>query len=355
MIVSWYGPGATSELAVVLATGVYSDGSPPRHVSVHLLATDSVHRRETWRDDLIRAHTQHQPIIAVGLRTAPSDPGLSDQQWADITRRLAGPTLRNTLWVAVRTGVRSAVLLAHLTPSDRLLGHSAFRQLADAVERDYGLLRDHGDFAQPPLRRDPGRPAVPGRHEVRILDARLEPVDRLRRLVVLVDRIPYLDELRFTPYPAGRHPYSGTPYTLYVAVHPGGYITQLLDGDDGQGFNGEHFDLTLVDGSHRTLFGPYSSSAKFVVRCAPKVNAFPHSVLFATDGEAFHRGTANGTGGLTIPAARQALQHVAAARSATTAQVFPIRPEPSAPAKDSYPGAPAKALARHPDRPHRSR
>jgi hypothetical protein len=267
---------------------------------------------------------------AIGLRA------LTSRDWSGFARRLVNVSKwQGAPWVAVRTSTQSMVLLASTLDRPSV---SALDRVAGAIRHAYGLAAPNGAPGQadriPP---SPGQQAGPAETAqeparldaapMRILDARH---DRRARLAVLVDRMPDWAELRFTPHlivddrPWRRHP---GPDTLYVAVHPGGYVSFLLDNGDGQGFYGEPFDLRLVDGTQRTIVGPWSSRAAVVADVAPEVDVYPDDVAFHDDPGSFYDGGGGGrSGNLTRPAAQRALflaaSYPTSAQSPTLAQAF---------------------------------
>lgn len=171
---------------------------------------------------------------------------------------------------------------------------------------------------------------------MRILDAHKDRFDRLR---VLVDRVPTWSELRFRPYPILERP-PWRPSTLYMAVHPGGYVRFLLDTGDGLGYGGDSFDLALVDGTRRTVVGPWSSRSEVVAAVAPAADVYLGDVLFYNNREDFHRPEVSGRpASLTRTAAQRAL-HLAAHRAGSTqptalATAFTAHtPAPTAPNRD---------------------
>lgn len=69
-------------------------------------------------------------------------------------------------------------------------------------------------------------------------------------LYLLVDKIPTLDDMRFRE----REGY-------YFAENDGFCTFYSWRGDNGRGFGGAHFPITMADGEKRTLKGPWSSNS----------------------------------------------------------------------------------------------
>jgi hypothetical protein len=254
-------------------------------------------------------------MTALTARTEPDERALTTREWAATARLLAGWCRWGSgqTWAAIRTAPHAMTLLAdgaqHPEPDTLVVAAEAIRRIH--------RLASPGPSSTVHQRsvRGSAFPAVAA--PMRILDARY---DRWRHLRVLVDRVPHLDDLRFTPYAAPeladirirRHP---GPLTLYAAAHPGGYVTFLLDTGDGLGFNGEPFDLNLADGTSRVVVGPWSSSVEYVSRHLPAVDVFPAEFTVHEDVADFHASRDGRVLHLTRAAARQSI-HLAANASA---------------------------------------
>lgn len=130
---------------------------------------------------------------------------------------------------------------------------------------------------------------------MRILQARVEECvgsPRLRHLVVLVDALPACDELRHAAFDLGRPRPWRSPATLYVAVHPDGYVSRWLDDGTGDGLDSRPVILTMADGTHRTVVGPWTSSnavaAEHVAEVHPaEITMHTNPELFAGHGNGF--------------------------------------------------------------------
>jgi hypothetical protein len=121
-------------------------------------------------------------------------------------------------------------------------------------------------------------------------------------LVLLVDRIPSLETLRFRKLrvddPVGLP--HGRGY-LYVAEQDG-YVDFFfqLDPDHGwygQGYDGREFPIRLEDGTAETLVGPWSVSTDLVNRYLPELAA--GEVLLIDDRRRFEDGMATAAGAIT--------------------------------------------------------
>ena len=306
-----------------------------------VVATDGRWQPGDWQRDLGAAATTGRPLAALGVRAAPSDPVLPSRDWAHAARQFVRHSpWQGAPWVAVRTDVRSMVVLAE---TDHQPDPATLQRAADMIRRSLDLVGPRAALAGHAVHGGLIEPAP-----MQILDARLDLGDRL---AVLVDRIPDLAELRFTAYPVPddrpwrRHP---GPDTLYVAVHPDGYVKFLLDNGDGLGFDGEPFDLRLTDGASRTVVGPYSSSTETVAAYAPSADVYRGEVAF-TDNRRRWADNVNGgglAGHLTQAAAQQAMRLAgwpSGTHPAALAQAFdpPAGAAPAAPAPN--PGSRASA------------
>jgi hypothetical protein len=78
-------------------------------------------------------------------------------------------------------------------------------------------------------------------------------------LLLLVDHIPSREEMRWRERDG-----------LYVAEQDG-CVSQLHAGGDGRGFYGASFELTMDDGTRRTLVGPYSGAPGSVNEAFPEL------------------------------------------------------------------------------------
>jgi hypothetical protein len=124
--------------------------------------------------------------------------------------------------------------------------------------------------ARTPSNLDPNRDLAT---RMRILDARHSDIEGIPMLVVLVDRIPTLDELTFRAIDLEPDPLpQGDAATLYVGVHPDGYVTHLIDQGDGPGGNGEIVRLRMDDGTVRDVTGPYHGDDALIAWYAPELN-----------------------------------------------------------------------------------
>lgn len=127
--------------------------------------------------------------------------------------------------------------------------------------------------ARTPSAPDPTGPRRDPATGMRILDARHSDIEGILMLVVLVDRIPTLDELVFRPIDLEPDPLpQGDPATLYVGVHPDGYVTHLVDRGDGRGGTGEIVRLRMDDGTVRDVVGPYHGDDALIAWYAPELN-----------------------------------------------------------------------------------
>jgi hypothetical protein len=323
-------PSATRELIAELTHDAAAAGPPFTEQTV--VAVNGVWWPRGWQQDLRDSAVAGRPVTSIGVRTATTERELTSRDWSGIARRLAHRCRwQSAPWVAVRTSAWSMVLLASSAdrPSPQTL-----HQAAKVIAPLYGLTApssaagatDQISQTQAPSAQDLDRRTP---EPFRIIDARH---DERGSLHVLVARVPDLAELRFTPYTVAnddqlrRHP---GPDTLYVAVHPGGYVWFVLDTGDGQGFNGEPFDLTLVDGTRRTVVGPWSSRPAVAAEVAPDLDVYLGEAIVHDDAHRFRNGSGDGRMGcLTRPGAQRALE-IAAAHPAEPARAFPPLRTPS--------------------------
>lgn len=134
---------------------------------------------------------------------------------------------------------------------------------------------------------------------MRVLKAdidRAEGYHNAMRLQVLVDHIPTLDEMRFEMR-------NGLWY-----AELDGYVKYLAhSGEDKNqgGFCGDHYNITLIDGSKKVLKGPWSSRSE----CANLMGFGPCIEVSITDeAETFERGYTFYVGAITVEAASKALK-----------------------------------------------
>lgn len=111
-------------------------------------------------------------------------------------------------------------------------------------------------------------------------------------LQILVDRIPEREELRFECR-------SG----IYFAEKDG-YVEYYYYNSPGNGFGGRNYAVTMNDGSHKVLVGPWSSNSAAVMK-----EGFTHcmEVAIIDDVESFDRGYTFMSGNITLEAARKAV------------------------------------------------
>jgi hypothetical protein len=352
-------PSATRELIAELTHDAAPAGPPFAEQTV--VAVNGAWWPRGWQQDLRDTAVAGRPVTAIGVQTATTERELTSRDWSGIARRLAHRCRwQSDPWVAVRTSARSMVLLASSTdrPSPQTL-----YQAAMSIAPLYGLTAPSsaaGATDQISPTQAPSPDAAESAQDLdqrtpepfRIIDARH---DERGGLHVWVARVPDLAELRFTPYTVAnddqlrRHP---GPDTLYVAVHPGGYVWFVLDTGDGQGFNGEAFDVTLVDGTRRTVVGPWSSSPAMAGDVVPDLDVYLDEVIVHDDAHRFRNGSGDGRMGcLTRPAAQRALE-IAAARPAEPARAFPPLRNTHPVATGTPPGpAPTDPGSDHPTTP----
>ena len=138
MIANLYSPAASRPLAASVVAGARASVTT-RLDEPHVLGIGGTWQQATWREDLRRAGGHGRPVVAVGLRAPATDRVLSDHDWTDISRRLADHSgLSGSPWVAVRTGLRSALLLAR---TDLRPDPAQLRAFTADVERNYHLTR----------------------------------------------------------------------------------------------------------------------------------------------------------------------------------------------------------------------
>lgn len=123
-------------------------------------------------------------------------------------------------------------------------------------------------------------------------------------IYLLVDVIPTLEEMRFQLHDKGGHIDGG----IYFAEN-GGYcrfFSHHGSGNNG-GFGGRTFDITMIDGSPKTLLGPWSSNAGEVNErgFGPCVE-----VYLTTDPEAYARGHTFGAGAVLLSKLREAADRI---------------------------------------------
>ena len=341
MIIRLYSPESGRDLAAGLIAEAPKQ-SMPVFAERTVVATGGAWQPRDWHIDLARSAA----VTALGVRTRPGQSALASRAWADIARLLVrrSPWQHGESWAAVRTSAQSMLLLAdsHRRPDPASL-HAASDMIRRVHER--AAPGTAGRDANVVLA-DPA-PSAP----LHILDARH---DRAGRLAVLVDRIPDLAELRFTPYmipPDPQDPRTRFPYTLFVAQHPGGYVEFLLDTGDGQGCRGEPFDLHLTNGSSRVVVGPWSSSPDAVAQYVTGIDLHPRSVSLHERAADFHAGAGGHVGHLTRGSAQRALHLAADYRSGHPAALAHAFDPPGLPAG---PGGSASSTGRsaRPDAGH---
>jgi hypothetical protein len=131
---------------------------------------------------------------------------------------------------------------------------------------------------------------------MKVLDARLSMfLDKRGRryanapdLDLLVDRVPSTDDFRFNFAP----PTNGDRGGLFWAENDGLYLTYFHDGTPRNhgGLGGSAINLTMVDGSHRVIAGPWCGNP----RMATKDYDFPPVIDVTLYERSFHRcGIAN--------------------------------------------------------------
>lgn len=102
---------------------------------------------------------------------------------------------------------------------------------------------------------------------MKILNVELDPPHGFpwRDLVITVDHIPSLDEYRFDSFETDQ----GT--VLYVAEH-NDFVKFFAHNPNAEnGFGGATFELTMRDGSVRTIKGPWSSRASVINEYFPEL------------------------------------------------------------------------------------
>jgi hypothetical protein len=102
-------------------------------------------------------------------------------------------------------------------------------------------------------------------------------------LLLLVDHIPTWEEMRWRERDGS-----------YVAEQDG-CVRYLHAGGDGRGFYGAGFELTMEDGTRRTLIGPYSGAADFVNEAFPELGGVVEAAATDTPFD-----FASGGGGIAI-------------------------------------------------------
>jgi len=123
-------------------------------------------------------------------------------------------------------------------------------------------------------------------------------------LYLLVDTIPPLDEMRFRLHDKGGTIDGG----LYFAENDGycRFFSHHGSGNNG-GFSGNAYDITMIDGSRKTLLGPWSSNAgEMNTRgFGPCVEA-----RLTTDPDAFARGQTFVAGAVLLTKLREAADRI---------------------------------------------
>jgi hypothetical protein len=189
--------------------------------------------------------------------------------------------------------------------------------------------RPSSDSRQPDHVRDPAT-------AMRILDAR-ESITAAGHpmLVVLVDRIPLIEELTYRAIDLDPEPLSDISATLYIGVHPDGFVTHLVDRGDGQGLGGATFDLRMRDGAVRRVIGPYQGDMGLVRQYAPDLNVRV-DIGLVVDRATFirhHDGRGSWNAALTPDAADAALRFAAHTQHGQAARAFPpldrVMPRPA--------------------------
>jgi len=127
-------------------------------------------------------------------------------------------------------------------------------------------------------------------------------------MYLLVDKIPALDAMRFRLHDKGGTINGG----LYFAENDGycrffSHYSNTPDGNGG-GFGGRSFDLTMIDGTPKTLRGPWSSNAGEMNErgFGPCTEAY-----LTMDADAFARGHAFTHGAVLLSKLREAADRIA--------------------------------------------
>lgn len=123
-------------------------------------------------------------------------------------------------------------------------------------------------------------------------------------IYLLVDAIPTLDEMRFTLHDKGGTIDGG----LYFAENDGycRFFSHHGKNNNG-GFGGNKYDITMIDGSPKTLHGPWSSNAgemndRGFGPCT--------EVYLTTDAAAYERGHTFGAGCVLLSKLREAADRI---------------------------------------------